>query len=61
MYAEAPGGWYDGPSEDVTTQRLYKEIKNVQLAYIRMLIVSVVQLIFGIVVFLCTKRIDSQR
>jgi hypothetical protein len=59
MYAEAPGGWYDGHSEDVTTQRLYEEIKNVQLAYLRMLVVSVVQLVLGIIFFMWTKRNNS--
>jgi hypothetical protein len=61
MYAEAPGGWYDSPSKDVTTQRLYEEIKNVQLGYMRMLIVSVFQLILGIILFLCTNRSHSQQ
>ena len=59
MYAEAPGGWYDGNTEDVTTQRLFEEIRNVQLAYIRMLVVLLVQLVFGIIFFLCTKRNNS--
>lgn len=55
MYAEAPGGWYDRNPDNVTTQRLFEEIKNVQLAYTRMLQASVVQLILGIIFFLCTK------
>ena len=59
MYAEVPGGWYDGNTEDVTTQRLFEEIRNVQLAYIRMLVVLLVQLVFGIIFFLCTKRNNS--
>ena len=58
LYAEAPGGWYEGHPEDVTTQRLFEEIRNVQLAYIRMLIASVIQLFFGIIMFLCTKRVS---
>ena len=59
MYAEAPGGWYDGSTEDVNLQSLYEEVMTVQLAYIRMFIISVIQLVLGIILYLSANRKNS--